>query len=297
MSPFDASQKLTLQNADYKKIVKHYLWGAYRHDIATGDLTTRSFLTHPNQTVKARITTNQTGIVAGFQEVQWFLKELDLQIKNSLQDGQNVSENTNIMTLTGSAQTLLAAERTLLNLLQRMSGIATYTHQFRQKMVGNIDLLTTRKTLWGMLDKRAVSLGGGKTHRLHLGDAVLIKDNHLRLEKDWIDRLAEVLLGANKARFVEIEVDNLEMAQQVLNFFHNVSAEEKNKAVVMLDNFTPNQVKAWAPALAATGILVEVSGGITMENVSNYLHPGVSAISSGALTMEAHHLDMSLHIA
>lgn len=293
----NAASELNLKQKRYQKALELYIWNAYLQDTDQGDLTTELFLKDTKQSIKATITTRQGGILAGLQEAQWFLKKVGISIGTTAKDGQLVAENSVIMTLSGPADKLLGAERTLLNLLQRMSGIATYTAAFHKKTTGDVQLLATRKTLWGPLDKRAVSLGGGGTHRLHLGDAVLIKDNHLSLQKEsWLDRLAEVMLEAEESRFIEIEVDTLEMAQQILDFCHSLPEEEKRKLVVMLDNFTPEQAKAWAPALAKTGVLVEVSGGITLENVSGYMHPGVSAVSTSRLTMQAHALDMSLHL-
>ncbi|MBN1258358.1 nicotinate-nucleotide diphosphorylase (carboxylating), partial [Candidatus Peregrinibacteria bacterium] len=177
-------------------------------------------------------------------------------------------------------------------LLQRMSGVATATNRLASKLPKNIKLLATRKTFWGLLDKRAVALGGGLTHRLHLFDAILIKDNHLALQSDVEAGLKRALKLSSKVCFVEIELQNPSAVRELLA----LKLKWPKNFVVMLDNFKPADVKKTAPLLARAGIAVEISGGINGKNIKFYCLPGVSVISVGAITNKAPALDISLEI-
>ncbi|MFH1012670.1 MAG: hypothetical protein V1760_02890, partial [Candidatus Peregrinibacteria bacterium] len=153
--------------------------------------------------------------------------------------------------------------------------------------------------LWGLLDKRAVAVGGGNTHRLSLNDAILVKDNHLLLtpkkfEKQW----KRVLKRSGKVRFVELELDNFQDIRTFVEIHHGLPSRLKSRGniIVMLDNFAPVDIKKAVKLLKPTGATIEVSGGITADNIRRYAVSGVSAISSGAITMRAPSLDLSLEI-
>lgn len=291
----DGSKELVLTNPAYEKAVKHYVWGAYLLDLGKrGDITSHFFIRDLKQIVTAQIIAKDSGVLAGVMEAKWFLKKLNIRILNPKSDGDRVRKGETLMTLSGKAIEILGAERTLLNLLQRMSGIATATHRLLSKLPTGIKLLATRKTFWGDLDKRAVSLGGGATHRFNLADAILVKENHLALSGDLKNTLSMVIQKVKGVRFIEIELENLKQVKDFARFHKNLPASKK--MVVMLDNFKPTRVKQAIEILKPTDVLVEVSGGIDEKNIKKYALKGVSAISSGSITNKAPALDMSLNI-
>lgn len=289
----DASLKLILKNPAYRKAIDLYVWQAYLNDLGRGDLTTDCFVFRKYRQVVAKVVSKDTGILAGMQEAEWFLKKLGIQIMNNKKDGAKLKKGDVIIEIRGWADKILAAERTLLNLLQRMSGVATATKLLSQKLPRSIRLLATRKTLWGDLDKRAVSVGGGMTHRLNLNDAILIKENHIALNDDPEKGFS--LVDSKKGiRFAEIELQNM---NQVVGFaaLYQLIKPIKN-LVVMLDNFKPIDIKKALLILKKIDVLVEISGGINEKNIKKYAIKGVDAISSGAITNKADALDFSLQI-
>ncbi len=290
----DAAKELTLKNSAYKKAVDQYVWQAYLNDHSKGDLTTQYFVPKKNRITEAEVVSKELGMLAGIMEVKWFLKKLGIRIIQQKKDGDKLNKGDIILRLKGRADTILSAERTLLNLLQRMSGVATSTSHLSSKLPKNIKLLATRKTLWGDLDKRAVAVGGGGTHRLNLSDAVLIKENHIALTDNLEKSLKQVFKKAKKTRFVEIELENM---KEVLEFVIICKKLKYPKnLVVMLDNFKPTGIRKAVLVLKEVGALIEVSGGITEKNIKTFALKGVSAISSGAITNKAASLDFSLNI-
>ena len=290
----DAAKELTLKNSAYTKAVHQYVWQAYLNDHSKGDLTTQYFVPKKNRITEAEVVSKEPGILAGIMEAKWFLKKLGIRIIQQKKDGAKLKKGDVIMKLKGRADTILSAERVLLNLLQRMSGVATSTHHMSSKLPKNIKLLATRKTLWGDLDKRAVTVGDGGTHRLNLSDAVLIKENHIALTDNLRKSLKRVFKKAKKIKFIEIELENL---KEVLEFVKICKKLKYPKnLVVMLDNFKPTGIRKAVLVLKEVGALVEVSGGITENNIKTFALKGVSAISSGAITNKATSLDFSLNI-
>ena len=304
----DAAKELNLKNSAYKRAVHFYVKRAYVEDTKKADITTKYFVPKNRKKITAEVVVNEPGILAGIQEAEWFLKKLGIKVIKKSKDGSSIKSDEVIMKIQGSAYKILSAERTLLNLLQRMSGVATATNKLSSKLPKNIKLLATRKTLWGMLDKKAVAVGGGGTHRLNLNDAILIKENHLTLSSDLKKDLYRTIKKAKKARFIEIELENLNEIMDFIMIYNQIKKELKIKKqiVVMLDNFSPDTVKRAVsllqkspsdPTLAGAGkVLIEVSGGINEDNISKYAIKGVSAISSGAITGRAPNLDISLNI-
>jgi len=287
----DASKELVLKNPAYKKAVELYVWQAYIQDISSGDVSANLFL-KSGKKAEASITVNEPCVFAGMQEAKWFLDKVGIRIVGSMKDGNSVKKGNVIMKLSGDPKKILSAERTVLNLLQRMSGVATATNKFASKLPKNIKLLATRKTLWGLLDKRAVSVGGGCTHRLNLSDAVMIKDNHLSLSANKTHDFKQILKRAKDVRFIEVELQTEKDVKWLLKNFPN----SKNLPVVaMLDNMSPSQVRKFAPMLKTSGYIVEVSGGVNEKNIKSFCLPGVSAISSGSITMKAFGIDISLN--
>ncbi len=290
----DVAKKLDLRQSAYKKAVNLYIWQAYLNDLGSVDITTRYFIPKKRRIVTAKIFANESGVLAGVLEAEWFLKKLGIQITQKKKEGSDLKKGDVIMRLKGRANRILSAERTLLNLLQRMSGVATMTNRLTSKLPKSIKLLATRKTLWGDLDKRAVIVGGGGTHRLNLSDAVLIKENHITLADNLEKRLKKVFRKSKKVRFVEIELENL---KQVLGFVEICKKLKPPKHLaVMLDNFKPADIRKAVLILREIGALIEVSGGISERNIKKYAIKGVSAISSGAITNKASSLDFSLNI-
>ena len=288
----DASKELNLKNPAYIKAMEAYVWHAHILDLDKGDVTTNLFVDKKDQIVKAEITAKENGILAGMLEAEWFLEKLGVRIIKKKKDGSKIKKGDLVMSLSGRVDEMLSGERTLLNLLQRMSGIATATHRLASKLPKSIKLLSTRKTFWGELDKRAVSIGGGCTHRLNLSDAVLIKENHIALSEDPEKGFQNA--NKKKLRFIEIELENL---NQVFAFvvLYKLIKPIKNM-VVMLDDFKPSDIKKAVKILKKIGVLIEVSGGINEKNIKKYVIKGVDFILSGAITNKAGVVDLSLNI-
>lgn len=295
----NASKELTLDNPNYKKAVELYVWGAYELDVGKGDITTRYYIQDRNKLAHANVVAHADGVLAGMQEAEWFLKKQGIQFNHVKKDGQKLKKGDLIMRLRGPIVKLSTIERTLLNLLQRMSGVASITRRLADKLPKHIRLVATRKTLWAHLDKRAVALGGGGTHRLGLDDAVIIKDNHQAVKKPGFEfGFLQLAKRAKKARFIEAEIDSMESLKSWMTVYlkHKSKFRRKNYFIVMLDNFTPDQIKKAVPVLKKEGIFIEASGGITEKNITRYALPGVSAISLSAITMSAPALDISMDL-
>ncbi len=293
---FDASSELALENKAYQQALELFVWQNFQLDMPKKDLTTRTFVGRASQNVKAIVVAKEEGILAGMQEVEWFLNLLDLEILESKEDGVRLEKGELVMEIQGRASMILAAERTLLNTLQRMSGIATKTKRLSIKLMPEITLLATRKTLWGPLDKRAVAVGGGGTHRLNLEDAILVKENHITLAKNFKRSLKAAFKQLSKTRFVEVELESEAQVMEFLDIHHALQkfTKDHENLVVMLDNFKPAQIATVITPLKKAGLQVELSGGINEKNIIHYNIVGVDAISSSSLTMSAPGLDLSL---
>lgn len=258
-------------------------------DIGLGDLTSRALFSAEDR-CRAKILLKEEGVVCGLAVVRAAFRGLDeaVELEALVEDGTRVSEiPCELVRLTGHTRPILGAERVALNLLGRLSGIATLTRAFVAAVEGTaVVILDTRKTTPGLraLEKYAVQVGGGANHRLGLFDAVLVKDNHLRLAggvEEAVRRLrAAVLLP------LEVEADTIEQVEQAL---------ELGVERILLDNMSPSEV-AGAVGLVAARAQLEVSGGITLDNVRAYAETGVNAISIGALTHSARSLDVSLEV-
>ncbi len=268
--------------------VRSQLQRFLEEDWGTGDLTTE--LICSDETAKAVIRAKSGGVLAGLP----FLQELFLMlggvyVKPLKSEGSEFEEGDTIVELDGRADVILSGERLALNLLQSLSGIATRTREFVRALEGTgVRILDTRKTTPGyrFFEKYAVRVGGGHNHRFALYDMVLIKDNHKRVAgglREAVRRVREKLSPAYK---VEVEVENLEEL---------VEALELEVDIVMLDNFSPEEVKE-AVKIADGKVEIEVSGGINLENVREYAIEGVSYISSGSIIYGASWCDLSLQV-
>ncbi|MGI4022606.1 MAG: carboxylating nicotinate-nucleotide diphosphorylase [Janthinobacterium lividum] len=273
-------------------LIQNFINLALAEDVGDGDHT--SLATIPAEAKgKAKLLVKEAGILAGAElALQIFhTVDADLQINTLLQDGVSIQPGDIVFYVEGSAQSILKAERLVLNCMQRMSGIATKTNEIVQLIAGSgVKLLDTRKTTPGMryLEKWAVRIGGGVNHRFGLYDMILIKDNHVDYAggiKQAIKEARQYLKDQQKNLQIEIEVRNMQELQQVL--------DEGGADRIMLDNFSVPQLKE-AVELINKKYITEASGGITSENIAEYATTGVDYISSGALTHSVKSLDLSL---
>jgi len=265
---------------------------ALEEDSVGADVTTNSLIP-PHLEARAFLVPKEPGILAGLEVAAATFRRVDpnLVYTQKLLDGDRVEGGEIVATISGSMASILTAERTALNFIQRMSGIATLTDQYIQAVEGTSSSITdTRKTVPGLrlLDKYAVSIGGGRNHRMSLADGVLIKDNHLAaLQAEGID-LAQAIKRA-RARAphtvkIEVEVESIEAA---------IAATNAGADIVMLDNMSPADMRTAVDQIAAH-CTVEASGGITLANVAEVAQSGVDIISIGALTHSPRALDISL---
>ena len=283
---YNQQKKLTLENPSYKTYVDYYTHETLRLDLAGGDDLTTTAVLDTNPTVSANVIAKQDGVIAGLQEVAYFLHSFPIQIEFLKKDGDTILNKDIVLTLNGPVQDILKVERTMLNLLQRMSSIATHTKKYVDQIPKNVLLCPTRKTQWGLLDKRAVTLGDGGTHRLGLYDFVLIKDNHLPYITDLEAKAKEL---NEKKLFWEIEADT---ADQVREF------AMLNPSAIMFDNFSPEDILILVNELHQThpDIILEASGGINEQTIAAYGKTGVDIISMGSLTHSVTSLDIGLDI-
>jgi nicotinate-nucleotide pyrophosphorylase (carboxylating) len=278
-----------------RKVLEEKLTRLLADDIGQGDVTTAA-LVPADLTVEAEVIAKEMGTAAGVEEVTILAESLGLSVKALVADGKQVKKGQVVMKISGDARTILSAERTLLNLLSRMSGIATETRRLTEKLKkahAQTRIAATRKTAPGMLyfDKKAVIIGGGDPHRLHLDDMVLIKDNHLVVAGSVEAAVKTAKQNASFSKKVEVEVTRAADA---------LKAAEAGADVVMLDNFSPKQIRETVESLRKAEflgkVLLEASGGITEENLLEYAATQVDIISLGALTHSVKALDISLEI-
>lgn len=266
---------------------------ALREDIGTGDLTTRYF-TDPARLATARIVAREQCVLAGGAVAREVFYRVDpeLEIIHLFPDGMVLEKGVAALEIRGKAASLLTAERTVLNFLQRLSGVATITYRYVQAVQGTeTRILDTRKTTpgWRLLEKAAVAAGGGTNHRIGLYDMVMVKDNHLAACAS-LDELALSVRRFKEAHpdiRVELEADTLD---QVRAF-----AAMEGVDVILLDNMTTGQMRE-AVALRREGLEFEASGGITIERLPEIAGTGVDYISVGALTHSAKAVDLSMEI-
>lgn len=257
---------------------------------SAGDVTTDALI-DPEAQGRWAVVARRPGVIAGLDAAMlaaWLI-DTDLEFAIAAGDGARVSGGQTVLQIAGSARSMLMAERTMLNFLGHLSGIATLTRQYVDAVSGmGATIACTRKTTPGLraLEKRAVRLGGGGAHRYGLHDAILIKDNHVAAAGGIGAALERARGSSNHLCAIEIEVDSLEQLKQALPFSPNV---------VMLDNFSIADLKT-AVKLANGKVMLEASGGITLENVFAVAETGVDVISIGALTHSAPSLDLGLDV-
>ena len=231
----------------------------------------------------------QDGVICGLSVFERTFKILDASTRFEFfaKDGDRVKKGQLVAEITGDIRVLLSGERTALNFLQRMSGIATYTAEVVSLLKGSkTKLLDTRKTTPNMrlFEKYAVKVGGGNNHRYNLSDGILLKDNHIGAAGGVKQAVARAKEYASFVRKIEVEVENLEMCRE---------AVEAGADIIMLDNMSPEEMKK-AVGLIGGRAVTECSGNVTRENIKNIIDTGVDFVSSGALTHSAPILDLSL---
>jgi len=303
----NAAEELHCTKGRYANFCFDLLELLYRSDVKTDDITS-SFLIPETQHGVGKILAHQAGVVAGLEEVQYFLKK-EISLKSIrfvclVKDGDKVKKGSVMATLEGTVWDLLKAERVILNTLQRMSGIATQASTLVKKVPKSVLVVPTRKTLWGLLDKKACTIGGAGTHRLDLQDAILVKDNHLAaIDKNFsqlFNRLTKIPQSKLKqVRFIEVEVTSVAEFKRLLDDYHR-AVIRPNSLYVMLDNFKVQNVKTAVKYLQrlpfAESVYLEASGGITLKNIGQYGKSGVHIISSGALTHSVMSFDCSFEL-
>jgi len=270
--------------------IKKELLRFISEDVQSGDITS---VLLPKKKIKAKIISRQEGILAGIRFARDIFYLKGCRVRIIKKDGTKVKPNQTILQVSGDAKDVLSCERTVLNLLARMSGIATQTSLLVskiRKINRKTKLYSTRKTAPGLrfFDKEAVVIGGGHKHRMSLNDMVMIKDNHL-LVSNSIENITKNARRQHKD--VEVEVENQRDA---------MIAASSGATIVMLDNFSPAQIKKTISALQKrkirNKIKLEASGGINSKNISAYAKTGVDIISVGSITNSVKGLDLSLEV-
>ncbi|MGE0089069.1 MAG: carboxylating nicotinate-nucleotide diphosphorylase [Bacteroidales bacterium] len=265
---------------------------AIKEDIGDGDHTSLACIPETNSG-KAKLLVKQSGIIAGIEIAQKVFHSIDpaLSVEVFITDGKEVKYGDIAFIVSGNTQSILKSERLVLNIMQRMSGIATLTNEYVKKIAGTkAKILDTRKTTPGFryFEKIAVKIGGGENHRMGLYDMIMLKDNHIDFAggiKKAIEKTQDYLKRTNKNLKVEIEARTLNDVKEIL--------DTRGVDRIMLDNFTPELTRE-AIFLINGKVETESSGGITLETIQKFAETGVDYISVGALTHQIKSLDLSL---
>ncbi|MEM3703209.1 MAG: carboxylating nicotinate-nucleotide diphosphorylase [Candidatus Bathyarchaeia archaeon] len=278
-----------------KKILEEKLRQILAEDLGQGDVT--SALIVPEGCIaEAEMVAKDNGVAAGIEEATVLLESLGLKFEVCVKDGDEIEPKQILMKISGDARTILSAERTLLNIVSRMSGVATATRKLVRKIQAagyKTKIACTRKTAPGLLyfDKKAVLIGGGDPHRLHLDDMILIKDNHIAIAGNVEKAIKTVKEKVSFSKKIEVEVSNVDDV---------LAAAKAGADIIMLDNFSPEQVERAVNVLKKSGIfgkiLLEASGGISASNILDFASKGVDLISLGEITHSVKALNISLEI-
>ncbi|MBS7604709.1 carboxylating nicotinate-nucleotide diphosphorylase [Candidatus Bathyarchaeota archaeon] len=264
-------------------------------DIGLGDITTEAIIPSGIK-VHAQIVVKEPAVVAGLNEAKMIFEIVGAKFLPNVREGEEVQPGTSIAEVEGDGRSILLAERTALNLLSRMSGIATETRKLVRKVRDaglNVRIAATRKTAPGLryFDKRAVIIGGGDPHRFRLDDQILIKDNHIAIAGSLEEALKRALSYASFSKKIEVEAKTVDDA---------IRAAELGADIIMLDNMSVKEVQKVINSLRELGfrdkVLIEVSGEITENNILDYARTGPDIISVGAITHSVKSIDMSLEV-
>lgn len=307
--------ELTIGNPAYLRVLRGIIETLLKADLAPRDITVAALGIRERRT-SANVVAREPGVAAGLEEYAYIMRTHGLKVKLKKEDGDVFETGDILARAEGGQNKLLSLERVGLNLLQRMCGIATTTSRLQERARRRCSatrILGTRKTPWGLLDKRAIHLGGGGTHRLGLGDGIVIKNNHLALLARREERAVPLAVtkawaGRRNAAFIEVEVRSEEAALAAGRVFKHLQAEltangaNSKKArecpcLVMLDNLMPEDVRSIIVNMRKQKVwdaaLIEASGGISETGMELYADAAVDAISIGALTHSARALDLS----
>ncbi len=267
-----------------------------REDIATGDLTSEYVINKDLKSSSFIICKSESAVVAGLEEARTIFDICKCGSKSLVKDGAVVKKGSRVMTVKGNTRSILKAERTALNLMMRMSGIATDTKKYADiaKAVSKDTKITgTRKTAPGLryFDKKSIELGGGYPHRNTLDEMILIKDNHLAVTKSIKEAISMARQKSGKNIMIECEVIDTKSSIEAIN---------SGADIIMLDNFSPQRAQKTISYLKELGlrkkILIEISGGVNLSNIKKYAHALPDMISVGSLTHSSKSVDFSMEM-
>ena len=298
---YQSGDLLSVDNLDYKKRIENYLENKFKNDVGLGDVTTDSVV-KPDIYAKALIKSKEKGIISGIEEVVGFYENHGLEVISYVEDGDGVDRYDGVLSLEGYAKDLLETERTGLNFLQMMGGIATNTKKYSDEIKEYDAMVAATRKEWSdeWFEKKAVVIGGGLTHRIGLYGFVLIKDNHLKvLEIEGVGNPIDSAIErayASGSYAIEIEVENMEEALCAgEKFMEYGGLYGEATPIIMLDNMRPEEERKIIP-LIKDAALVEASGNIDLYNIREHAEAGVDVISTSRLNRGASALDLSQKI-
>lgn len=269
-------------------IIEKHVKDALTEDIGFGDIST-DFLCTDNDILKAKLNTREDGILSGIEVFKTVFKVLnpEIKIQTFFNDGDEIKKGDTIATLEGSARGILSGERTALNYIQRMSGIATETNKYQKAIAPyNAKIVDTRKTTpnFRIFEKYSVKVGGGSLHRFNLSDCVMLKDNHISFAGSITNAVKKVRDNISHAHKIEVECDTKEQVKEAL---------EANADIIMLDNMSIDDMK-YCVKLIDKKAIVEASGNVKLNTINEIASTGVDIISSSAIVAQAKTLDIAL---
>lgn len=269
-------------------IVEEHVKNALKEDIGFGDITT-DYLIPEDERITAKLNTRQDGILCGIDIVETVFRVLskDTKVQKFFKDGEKIKKGDTLAIIEGPARAVLIGERTALNYIQRLSGIATETHKYQTAIGDNKARITdTRKTTPGfrMFEKYAVFTGGARLHRFNLADCVMIKDNHIQYAGSITNAVKKIREHLSHTHKIEIECDTFEQVKEAL---------EAKADIIMLDNMSCELMKQCVE-LIGDKALIEASGNVTIETIGEIAKTGVDVISSSAIVAKAKTLDIAL---
>ncbi len=269
-------------------IIEEHIKNALKEDIGFGDIST-DYLIPENKEIKAKLNTREDGILCGIDifEKVFLILSPQIKIQKMFKDGNEIKKGNTLAILEGSARAILTGERTALNYIQRLSGIATETKKYQEAIGENKARITdTRKTTPGfrMFEKYAVFTGGARLHRFNLCDCTMIKDNHIQFSGSITNAVTEIRKHLSHAHKIEIECDTIEQVKEALSV---------NADIIMLDNMNCDLMKECVKLINNRAI-IEASGNVTLQTVKEIAETGVDVISSSAIVAKAKTLDIAL---
>lgn len=269
-------------------IIEEHIKNALKEDIGFGDITT-DYLVDTDKTIKAKLNTRQDGVLCGIDIAEKVFKILspDIKFEKYFKDGDQIKKGDTLAIIEGSARAILIGERTALNYIQRLSGIATETKKYQDAIAENKARITdTRKTTPGfrMFEKYAVFTGGARLHRFNLSDCVMIKDNHIQFAGSITNAVNKIRERLSHTHKIEVECDTFNQVQEAIN---------AKADIIMLDNMNLDEMKKCVD-LIGDKALIEASGNVTIDTIYDIAKTGVDVISSSAIVAKAKTLDIAL---